>query len=564
MKIMKRIPAYLIAFLIFIGNPLFSKENNIIPGKIIVLLGSESDTSQLSKELKNIGGVPTHFKAIRTLSHSMHIYVFEFDTAAIEQKAMLSAVKANPLVKIAQFDHTVEQRNTPNDPQFGAQWNLNNTGQNSGTPGADIDALNAWFIATGGLTSSGDTIVVAVIDGGFDITHPDLNFWKNYDEIPNNSIDDDNNGYIDDYDGWNPSNNSDVLSVQNHGTHISGIIGAKGNNGAGVTGINWNVKIMPICTGGSIESDVVAGYSYVMEQRRIYNQTNGVKGAFVVSSNSSFGVNLGQPAAYPLWCAMYDSLGSVGILNAGATANANTNVDVQGDMPSACTSDWLVTVTNTTNTDTKNNQAGYGAISIDLGAPGTSITSTGLSNTYSTLTGTSISTPHVAGTIALMYAVACTQLMIDYKSDPAGIALMIKDSLLGAVDPIAALAGITVTGGRLNLYRSLKAIQNHYSTDTCPGVSIPEYGLGESNFEIKSIYPNPANNLLNMVYSSDENAEICIVNTLGQEIKCIQTTIHSGGIQNTSIDLTGVEQGVYFLSMNSIHTRSNVVKIIIY
>lgn len=564
MKIMKRIPAYLFAFLIFIGNDLFSQENDILPGKIIVMLGSESDTSQLAKELKNIGGVPTHFKAVRTLSHSMHIYVFEFDTAAIEQKVMLSAVKANHLVKIAQFDHRIEQRNTPNDPQFGTQWNMNNTGQNSGTPGADIDALNAWYIATGGLTSSGDTIVVAVIDGGFDITHPDLNFWKNYDEIPNNSIDDDNNGYIDDYDGWNPSNNSDVLSVQNHGTHISGIIGAKGNNGIGVTGINWNVKIMPVCSGGSIESDVVAAYSYVMEQRRTYNQTNGVKGAFVVSTNSSFGVNLGQPAAYPLWCAMYDSLGSVGILNAGATANANINVDVQGDIPSSCTSDWLITVTNTDKTDAKNNQAGYGANSIDLAAPGTSITSTGLSNTYSSLTGTSISTPHVAGTIALMYAVACTQLMIDYKNDPSGIALMIKDSLLGAVDPIVALSGITVTGGRLNLYKSLKSIQNHYSTDTCPNVSVPEYGLGESNFEIKSIYPNPANKLLNITFSCDETAEICIVNTLGQEMKRIKINSNSIGIQNTTLDLSNLEQGVYFLSLHSKNKSSNVMKVIVY
>lgn len=561
---MKRISAYFFAFLIFNGNQLFSQESNILPGNIIAMLRSEADISKLCEELKYIGDTPSHFNMVRTLSRSMHIYLFNFDTVAIEQNSMLNAVKMNHLVKIAQFDHTVEQRNTPNDPQLGTQWNMNNTGQNSGTPGADIDALNAWYIATGGLTSSGDTIVVAVIDGGFDITHQDLNFWKNYAEIPNNSVDDDNNGYIDDYYGWNPSNNSDVLSVQSHGTHISGIIGAKGNNGIGVSGINWNVKIMPVCTGGSVESDIVAGYSYVMEQRRIYNQTNGVKGAFVVASNSSFGVNLGQPAAYPLWCAMYDSLGSVGILNAGATANSNTNVDLQGDMPSSCTSNWLVTVTNTTNTDTKFTAAGFGATSIDLGAPGVSITSTTMSNGYSTLSGTSISTPHVTGAIALMYAVACTQLMIDYKNDPAGIALMIKDSLLGAVDPIASLSGITVTGGRLNVYKSLKSIEDHYSTDTCPRVSIPEYGLGSSSFEIKRIYPNPANHLLNIVYSTYEDAEMRLVNALGQELKRIKISIHSNGIQNTSIDLNAVEPGVYFLSMHSKTKTSNVMKVVVY
>ncbi len=563
MKIMKRISACFFILLIFTGHPLFSQENNIIPGKIIAMLTSQGDVQKLAKELKNIDGIPTNFKVERTLSQAMHIYLFTFDSIAIEQNTMLNAVKVNHLVKLAQFDHTVEERNTPNDPQLGVQWNMNNTGQNSGTIGADIDAINAWYIATGGLTSSGDTIVVAVIDGGFDITHQDLNFWKNYDEIPNNSIDDDNNGYTDDFDGWNPSNNSDVLSVQSHGTHISGVIGAKGNNGIGVTGINWNVKIMPVCSSGGIESDVVAAYSYVMEQRRIYNQTNGVKGAFVVASNSSFGVNLGQPAAYPLWCAMYDSLGSVGILNAGATANSNINVDVQGDIPSTCTSNWLVTVTNTDNTDTKYS-SGYGAVSIDLAAPGRNITSTTLSNGYSVLTGTSISTPHVTGTIALMYAVACTQLMIDYKNDPQGIALMIKDSILGNVDPIAALSGITVSGGRLNLYKSLKSIENHYSTDICPRVSIPEYGRLQSEFEIINIYPNPANNLLNVTFRSDGDVEMRIENMLGQGVLQKNTNNTINGIQNTTLDLGAIQPGVYFLSMASKNNRSNVLKVIVY
>src|ERR1019366_8230289 len=312
----------------------------------------------------------------------------------------------NRKVKIAQFNHRFQQRNTPNDAQFGAQWNLNNTGQNSGTVGADISAIKAWNIATGGLTSTGDTIIVAVIDGGFDITHRDLNFWKNYHEIPHNHIDDDNNGYIDDFDGWNSSTNNDSLTVIDHGTHISGIIGAKGNNCIGVAGINWKIIIMPVCTDGSVEANVVAAYAYVMKQRRIYNQTNGAKGSFVVATNSSFGVEKGQPSAYPLWCAMYDSLGSVGIVNAVATTNANRNVDTQGDIPTACPSNWLITVTNTTNRDTTAG-AGYGATTIDLGAPGTNITSTTSSNTYSSLSGTSVATPHVAGAIALMYAVAC-------------------------------------------------------------------------------------------------------------------------------------------------------------
>ncbi len=540
------------------------------------MLHSDEGSMRLTEELKNIDGIKTNFKVARALSKSMHIYLFQFDAVAVNQNTMLYAVKANRLVKIAQFNHTFQERNTPNDPQFGLQWNMKNTGQNIGSVngiiGADISAVKAWNIATGGLTSTGDTIVVAVIDGGFDLTHRDLNFWKNYHEIPNNHIDDDNNGYVDDFNGWNPAKGNDSLPVISHGTHVSGIIGAKGNNCIGVTGINWNIKIMPVYSGGSLESDVVAAYSYVMKQRRIYNQTNGVKGSFVVSTNSSFGVDLGQSSAYPLWCAMYDSLGSVGIVNAGATTNKNFNVDTQGDIPSACPSNWLITVTNTDNTDTTVG-AGYGATTIDLSAPGTGVTSTIISNGYTELSGTSISTPHVAGAIALMYAVACTQFMIDCKSNPAGIALMVKDSLLGAVDKIPALTGITVTGGRLNLYKSLKSIQHHYVNDSCPAVTIvndtcppvfiAEQEQSDFTFEIKSIYPNPATNTLNIVYTSYENVEFCIVNILGQEVKRIKansSTLQGGG----QIDISSIGQGVYFLSMNSINKKSNVLKVLVY
>jgi serine protease len=560
---MKKFSHYFAFILTFTAHSLFSQETNIIPGNVIVMLNSSADTAKLSNELKYISEASTNFKVARVLSQSMHLYLFEFDETAIDASTFLNAVKMNPIVKIAQFNHIVEERNTPDDPQFAQQWNMNNTGQNSGTIGADISATKAWNIATGGLTASGDTIVVAVIDGGFDITHQDLTFWKNYHEIPNNKIDDDNNGYVDDYKGWNTTTLNDTLAVQTHGTHLCGIIGAKGNNGIGVSGINWNVKVMPVSINANLESEVLAGYSYILEQRRLYNQTNGAKGAFVVSSNSSFGVNLGQPASYPLWCAMYDTLGSVGILNAGATANANTNVDSQGDMPSACTSNWLITVTNTTNTDTKA-VAGYGATTIDLGAPGTGITSTALSNGYTTLSGTSVATPHVTGTIALMYAVACSQLMIDCKNNPAAFALMIKDSILGGVDPIAALNGITVTGGRLNLHKSLKSIKNHYFNDTCPSVkvNIIEYKQEDEHFEIKNIYPNPAPNNLTIIFSSAKNMEISIVDVLGQEVKRVKINTNSTKIEQTTIDINDLNTGMYFLSIVTESQRSDVIKLL--
>ena len=562
---MKKITTRLLALLIFTNSIILAQETNIVSGNLLIMLNSEEAAQKLCNDLKFISGQKTDLKIDRVLSASMHIYLFDFNPAGINQDMMLKVVKASPLVKIAQFNHTFQERVIPNDPQFGNMWDMKNTGQSGGTALDDISATQAWDITTGGLTAQGDTIVVAVIDVGFDLAQQDLNFWKNYHEIPNNGIDDDSDGYIDNFKGWNGSNGTDNLPVASHGTHVCGTVGAKGNNGIGVTGVNWNVKIMPISygsSGGSFEANVVASYAYAMEQRRLYNQTNGAKGAFVVATNSSFGVDLAMPAAYPLWCAMYDSLGSVGILSAGATANNNYNVDVQGDIPTSCTSNWLITVTNTTNTDAKNSSCGYGATCIDLGAPGTLIWSTLPGNTYggSSWTGTSMATPHVAGAIALMYSVLCSQFIINYKADPSGIALMVKDSLLGAVDVIPSLSGgLTVTGGRLNLFKAVKSIQNY-----CFAVPVSEIDRAGASFGISNVYPNPANTILNVVFNSAEAVDISIVNVLGQEVKRIKNGCSTKGIQNSSVDLSSIDKGIYFVSIDTGRKRSSAVKVVVY
>ncbi|MBL7890896.1 MAG: S8 family serine peptidase, partial [Bacteroidia bacterium] len=216
----------------------FAQSTNVQPGDLIVLLKAGVEPGQLCNELSAINGISTNLKVVEPLSKSMNIYLLHFNEQAIDQNKMLSIVKQHSLVSIAQFNHTFTERVIPNDTQFGVMWDMNNTGQSGGTPDADIDAVEAWDITTGGLTTQGDTIVVAVVDGGFDLNQQDLNFWKNRDEIPNNSIDDDNNGYVDDYDGWYTQNNTDNVPSQSHGTHVSGTVGAKGNNGTGVTGVN--------------------------------------------------------------------------------------------------------------------------------------------------------------------------------------------------------------------------------------------------------------------------------------------------------------------------------------
>jgi subtilisin family serine protease len=342
-------------------------------------------------------------------------------------------------------------------------WDMHNEGGAGSVADADIDAPEAWDITTGGLTALGEEIVVAVIDGGVDINHEDLvdNIWVNENEIPGNGIDDDNNGYVDDVNGWDAYSNDSSIPSNNHGTHVSGTIGAKGDNSTDVVGVNWDVKIMAIAGSTSSTSVVSIAYGYVLDQKSLYLESDGEFGANVVATNSSFGIdyancNSGQ---YPVWNDLYNSMGEVGILSAAATINGNQNVDNIGDVPTGCSSEYMVSVTNTNRMDEKYGNAGYGAETIDLGAPGTSICSTvngnGVSCSY---TGTSMATPHVAGAIGLLHSAASQEIAQQYKDDPAGTAIFIRDTMFETVDILPSLESITVSGGRLNIYNAASVL----------------------------------------------------------------------------------------------------------
>ena len=433
-----------------------SQQADHVPGQAIVML---EPGSRLETLLQKPGRGAAFFRHEKTLSQALRIHLLSFESNGLSENEVLADLEKQPGVLLAQFNHYVEMRSTqatfPNDPDFGGQWALHNTGQNGGMPDADIDAPEAWDITTGGLSALGDTIVIAIVDGGASLTHEDLIFWKNRAEIPGNGIDDDGNGYVDDYDGWNAFNNSGALSSDLHGTAVTGVAAARGNNATGIAGLNWHTQVMPVEASASTESVVIAGYGYVYEMRKRYNQSKGAQGAFVVVANSSFGFNFGQPANFPIWCALYDSLGQIGVLSVGSTTNSSVDVDAQGDIPSTCPSDYLIAVTNTTRNDQKLPAAGYGLTHIDLGAPGTDILSTQPNDNYSNNTGTSFSAPFVSGTIALMYAAACPEFIALYKDNPAAMALVIRSLLLQGVDTLASLQGLAATSGRLNAHKSL-------------------------------------------------------------------------------------------------------------
>ena len=446
-------------------------------GQIIVQLEDDIKGEDWIKQWREIQGETSGLVVNKQLSRAANIYLLDFDYTKFHDNLMLRHIKSGSGLVNAQFNHFVQMRSVPNDEQFSSQWQYINEGQSGGTVGADIDADLAWDITTGGVTLTGDTIVVAVLDDGIDIPHEDLqkNRWINHAEIPDNDIDDDNNGYTDDYLGWSIVTNDDNIDGGGHGTPVAGIIGADGNNEIGVAGISWNVKVMVIKNNfNTNEAQVLEAYSYALEQRMRYNESGGAEGAFVVATNASWGVNQGNPEDAPIWCEFYNVLGEVGILNCGATANANFNIDVVGDLPTACSSDYLIAVTNVNRNDMKVNQAGYGLETIDLGAFGAETFTLDDNNSYGGFGGTSGATPHVTGTIGLLYSLQCPRLMGLVQADPGAAALLIKDAILNGTDPNASLEGITVTGGRLNVMGSINQL-----LPTCDGC-IPASSISHS------------------------------------------------------------------------------------
>ena len=528
----------LFIFSLLIPFQIFSQQS-FVPHQLLLMIKYGVDESQIENQLDLYNDNAKTISSAACIAKSWNIWQLNIENG-FDEMSVMKQLKEMPQVIFVQLNHYTEERFIPNDIDFTNQWALDNQGQNGGVIDADMDAPEAWDFGIHATTASGDSIVVAIDDGGCDTALQDLHFHKNYFDIPYDHIDNDHNGYVDDYNGWNSVSNNSSIPADMHGTHCAGIAGAIGNDTIGISGVDPDVMILPVKGSSNTEAIVVAGYAYIFDQRKLYNQTLGDSGIFVVSVNSSFGINNGQPSNYPLWSAMYDSMGKVGILNCAATANAPVDVDVAGDIPTACPSNFLISVTNTTNQDALSTIAAYGDTTIDLGAPGTNILSTFPNNQYGSLTGTSMATPQVSGAVAFLYSLPCLAFSNLVHSYPDSAAMLVKSFIMNGVDTLPTLWGKTVSNGRLNLYNSSLFLMQHFG---CP-VGVNEISNQQLDF---NLFPNPADDEITLRLKTIQfnQYHFTITNMLGQKI--FSSAITS---PTTHISLNNFYSGIYLVMIS--------------
>ena len=404
---------------------------------------------------------------------------------------------------------------TPNDPNFNLLWSMNNTGQTGGTAGVDISALEAWAVTTGN-----KDIVVGVLDSGIDWSHPDLvnNIWQNsgedtdgdgllvqvngewvFDEDDMNGIDDDGNGYVDDFVGWDFVNNdNNPEDLNSHGTHVAGTIAASGNNGVGVVGVSHEVQIMPLrflnSDGVGAVSDAVRGLNYAMSK--------GVQ----LTNNSWGSTGLSES----LRSAIEQAAEANQLFIASAGNNASNNDEIP-NYPSSFDLDNIIAVAATNASDQLAAFSNYGATTVDIAAPGVAIFSTLPNGEYGNAQGTSMAAPHVTGTAVLLWA-----------ENPTATYSKIKDAILSSVDPVSSLEGVVGAAGRLNTYNALLAMQEctvvaDFNTPTgvvCPGTlqsfeNISTDGIAYGWY------------LSDTLYTTDENAKITFPEAGEYEVKLV-------------------------------------------
>jgi subtilisin family serine protease len=422
----------------------------------------QSVLSRLDTEQYREGEVLVKFRS-GTLSMS---------SSAMHQKYGASVARrygSDPCVEYAEPNYIRRASVVPNGPLFPQQWGFHSTV----FPGADIQAPEAWDISTGSRT------IIAFIDTGMDYNHPDLaeNVWIHTAEIPDNGLDDDGNGYIDDIRGWNFINdNNEPLDDNGHGTHTAGISGAVGNNGIGVSGLLWNVQLMPLkildVQGIGTVADEVSAIQYALDAGSTVLNASLTGGVF---SNAEFEA--------------IKSAKDAGVLFVAAAGNGGGDVmgdnnDIIPQYPASYALPNIISVAATGLDDSRAPFSNFGSVSVHVAAPGVDITSTFPSTLvpsgYVFMTGTSQSASFVSGLAGLLYSIY-----------PDFTYAQIRGTILRSVDILPSFQGIVASGGRINAYKALSSLlpPDNLTADTSSRsrviLSWRDNAMGEDGFQIE-------------------------------------------------------------------------------
>ncbi len=398
---------------------------NYVPDELLVKFADSSDFER-SADILTRSGV-----AVKQKFASLGWQLVRIRAGESRQQVE-KRLRAMPAIEAVQPNYYYHLLATPNDPRFpeSGMWGL-----------TKISAPAAWDVFTGS-----PAVVVANIDTGMRYTHEDLaaNAWTNSGEINGNGVDDDGNGFVDDYYGYDfRYNDPDPADQHGHGTHTAGTIGAAGNNGIGVAGVNWNVKLMTIKIYSAAATDttsamLINAYNYVTLMKN--------RGVNIRVTNNSYG-GCSEACGYDQATKdALDAMGNAGILNVFAAGNDGRNTDNLPAYPASYTSPSIISVANSTSSDARSGSSNWGVTTVDLAAPGSGILSTtNSSNTsYGSSSGTSMASPHVAGAAALLAGL-----------NPSLSAASLKASILNNVDLLTQWNGMVKTGGRLNVAAAL-------------------------------------------------------------------------------------------------------------
>lgn len=494
---------------------------------------------QLNLQLKG-GSLPWGKATAKLLSAGSNVYqlVYQDEAEWLTDYARLSH---HPAVAALQFDYRVEFRRDPNDEFYERQPNLERMG-----------FTEVWEDNTGGLTPEGDQIVVAILDAGFDIDHPDLaeNIWVNTAEIPNDGIDNDSNGYRDDVHGWDFLMDRPEISNAQHGSQVLGIMGARGDNEIGIAGTGWNHKMMLFTI--SDVSDIIAAYEYIIEQRRRWQNSGGNEGALVVATNASFGLEGQYCSVFPIWGQMYDRMGEVGILTAAGTANRSWDVDEWGDMPTSCPSEYLLGVANLGEDNRLWRGSAWGSTSIDLVAAGQGSYTTTSNGLYGSFGSNSAAAPYVTGAIALLYGTPCARISMLIRQNPSVAARLMRQAILRGIEPQASITQLISTGGLLDVVGA-----RDYLTELCAAAEVDQ-------LTISRIYPNPARGNFQFEFGDSGLGpyQLSFIDFSGRVVRSLQLASESSLPISNTINTAGLPPGVYLLRLSN-GLETSVSKVIL-